>query len=85
MTKFGILHLYTKFHQNLCSRFVDMAYFRPGMVSKNSAFHLTVHITHVFSADESLLLVPKIGFLSKLCKFVGRCGPNGSGDMAFQS
>ena len=30
-------------------------------------FRVVYHSTHVSSADESLLLEPKIGFLSKLC------------------
>ena len=50
--KFGLLHLSTKFHQNLCSNSKDMAFFRLGMVPKISTFHLTVHSTHVSLADE---------------------------------
>ena len=50
--KFGLLHLSTKFHQNLCSNSKDMAFLRLGMVPKISTFHLTVHSTHVSLADE---------------------------------
>ena len=83
--KFGLLHLSTKFHQNLCSRFKDMAFFRQDMPPKIPTFHLKCHRSDVFWAEKFLLPGLKVGFFSKLFPLVGCCGPNGSGVMAVQS
>ena len=46
--KFGPLHLSTKFHQNLCSRFKVMTFFRQDMPPKTPTFHLKCHRSDVF-------------------------------------
>ena len=43
MKKFGPLHLSTKFHQNLCSRFKVMTFFRQDMPPKTPSYHLKCH------------------------------------------
>ena len=83
--KFGPLHLSTKFHQNLCSSFKDMTFFRQDMPPKTPTFHLKCHRSEVFWADKFLLPGLKVVFFSKLFPLVGCCGPNGSGVMAVQS
>ena len=83
--KFGPLHLSTKFHQNLCSSFKDMTFFRQDMPPKTPTFHLKCHRSDVFWADKFLLPGLKVVFFSKLFPLVGCCGPNGSGVMVVQS